>query len=100
MYGDLGSGKSNSDGSGGADVCDPLSDVYEQTTAELIKETVTTTTEESQCAGLNFFKEIIPGENQDLITTCTTVSYLCYCQIFKKISPIIAEATSNLLNNS
>ena len=78
------------------EICDPLGEVYGTTTSELIKKTVTITTEESQCAGLNFFKDITPGEDRNLITTCTAVSYWCCCETVKKVSPIIAEATSNL----
>ena len=34
------------------ETCNPLSKVYGKTTSELIKETVKTATEETQCAGL------------------------------------------------
>jgi hypothetical protein len=78
------------------EICDPLGEVYGTTTSEIIKETVTSATEEAQCAGLNFFKDITQGEDRDLIATCTAVSYGCCCETVKKVSPIIAEATSNL----
>lgn len=52
---------------GTQEICDPLDEVYGSTTSELIKQTVSTVTEESQCAGLNFFKDITLGENRDLI---------------------------------
>lgn len=78
------------------EMCDPLSEVYGKTASDIIKSTVTTATEETQCVGLNFFKEITPGENRDLISTCTAVSYWCCCETVKKVSPILAEATTNL----
>jgi len=63
----------------------------------LIKKTVSTATEETQCAGLNFFKEITPGEDRSLIATCTDICFWCCCESIKNISPIIAEATTNLI---
>ena len=63
----------------------------------LIKETVNTATEETQCAGLKFFKDITPGEDRSLIATCTEISFWCCCETIKKVSPIIAGATSNLM---
>jgi len=79
------------------EICDPLGEVYGTTTSELIKQTVSSATEETQCAGLNFFKDITPGEDRSLITTCTAVCYWCCCETVKKVSPIIAEATTNLI---
>jgi len=79
------------------EMCDPLGEVYGTTTSELIKGTVSSATEESQCAGLHFFKDITPGEDRSLITTCTAVCYWCCCETVKKVSPIIAEATINLI---
>ena len=61
-----------------------------------MKPTVTAATEETQCAGLNFFKDIKQGEERDLIPTCIAVSYWCCYETVKKVSPIITEATSNL----
>ena len=78
------------------EVCKPLDEVFGATASDIIKETVTTATEETQCVGLNFFREITPGENRELITTCTAVSYWCCCETIKKVSPILAEATINL----
>jgi len=79
------------------EICDPLDEVYGTTTSKLIKETVMTAKEETQCAGLNFFKAITPGEDRSLIATCTEISFWCCCETIKKVSPIIAEATSNLM---
>ena len=79
------------------EICDPLDEVYGTTTSQLIKETVSSATEETQCAGLHFFKDITPGEDRSLITTCTAVCYWCCCETVKKVSPIIAEATTNLM---
>nr|YP_009686251.1 hypothetical protein [Halamphora calidilacuna]QDR25066.1 hypothetical protein [Halamphora calidilacuna] len=79
------------------EICDPLNKVYGTTTSELIKETVKSLTEETQCPGLKFFNDITPGEDRFLITTCTAVCYWCCCDTVKKVSPIIAEATTNLI---
>jgi len=79
------------------EICNPLDEVYGATTSELIKETVNTATEETQCAGLKFFKAITPGEDRNLIETCTEICFWCCCGTVKKVSPIIAEATSNLM---
>jgi len=78
------------------EICDPLQNIYGDTAADIIKETVKTAKEETQCAGLNFFEAITPGENRDLITTCVAVSYWCCCETVKKVSPILAKATTNL----
>ena len=78
-------------------MCAPLGEVYGTTTSKIIKKTIQTATKESQCAGLNVFKDMTPGEDRSLITTCTTVCYWCCCETVKKVSPIIAEATNNLM---
>lgn len=79
------------------EICNPLPEVYGATTSKLIKETVNTATEETQCAGLKVFKAITPGEDRNLIETCTEICFWCCCETIKKVSPIIAEATSNLM---
>jgi len=79
------------------EICDPLDEVYGTTTSKLIKETVSTATEETQCAGLKFFNAMTPGKNRGLIATCTEISFWCCCETIKKVSPIIAEATTNLM---
>lgn len=79
------------------EICDPLDEVYGRTTSKLIKETVSTATEETQCAGLKFFNAMTPGEDRGLIATCTGIAYWCCCETIKKVSPIISEATSNLI---
>lgn len=78
-------------------ICDPLDEVYGTATSKLIKETVSTATEETQCAGLKFFNDMTPGEDRGLIATCTGISYWCCCETIKKVSPVIAEATANLM---
>ena len=77
--------------------CDPLDEIYGTTAATIIKETVTTVKEESQCAGIKFFGYIVKGEDRNLIQTCTSVCYWCCCETLKKTSPIIAEASTNLM---
>ena len=77
--------------------CEPLKEVYGKSSSDIIKDTVKTATEETQCAGLKFFKETTPGEDRNLIETCTTVVYWCCCESVKKVSPIIADATTNLM---
>nr|ULD16166.1 hypothetical protein [Cylindrotheca closterium]ULD16257.1 hypothetical protein [Cylindrotheca closterium] len=77
--------------------CDPLDGIYGPTTATVIKETVRTVKEDSQCAGIKIFDHIIKGEDQNLIGTCTNVCYWCCCEALKKTSPIIAEASINLM---
>nr|YP_010283131.1 hypothetical protein MKU15_pgp060 [Nitzschia traheaformis]ULD15895.1 hypothetical protein [Nitzschia traheaformis] len=79
------------------EICNPLDEVYGATTSNLIKETVQTATEETQCAGLKIFKAITPGKDRNLIETCTEISFWCCCETVKKVSPIIAEATNNLM---
>lgn len=41
--------------------------------------------------------DIRQGEDRNLIETCIGVSYLCGCETIKKVSPIIAEASTNLM---
>lgn len=79
------------------ELCDPLENVYGETTSNIIKDTVKTVKEESECAGLHFFGEITPGEDRTLISICTEISYWCCCETLKKASPIISEAASNLM---
>jgi len=79
------------------EICDPLDEVFGTTTSELIKKTVNTATEETQCAGLKFFNDMTPGEDRGLIATCTGISYWCCCETIKKVSPIIAEANNILM---
>jgi hypothetical protein len=78
--------------------CSPLKEIYGSTESEIIKKTIMTASEETQCAGLKFFNDMTPGEDRNLITSCITVCYWCCCNGIKKVSPIIAEATANLLN--
>ena len=77
--------------------CDPLDGIYGTTASNVIKETVKTVKEESQCAGIKFFNCIVNGKDQNLIETCTSLSYWCCCEAVKKVSPIIAEASTNLM---
>ena len=80
------------------EICNPLDDVYGTTTSKIIRETVTTATEEIQGVGLKLFGAIItPGEDWGLITTCTEIAFWCCCETIKKVSPVLAEATSNLM---
>jgi hypothetical protein len=82
------------------EVCTPLDEVYGRTSSEIIKKTIITATEETECAGLKFFNYITPaepGENRNLIATCTEICFWCCCETIKKVSPIIAEATTNLI---
>ena len=79
------------------ELCNPLNEVYGETTCQLIKETVTSAKEETQCVGLKFFKAIAPGEDRNLIETCTEICVWCCCETIKKVSPIIADATNNLM---
>ena len=79
------------------EICDPLNEVYGARTSELIKETVNIATEESQCVGLHFFKIRTPGEDRNLIETCTEIAFWCCCETVKKVSPVISEATNNLM---
>lgn len=79
------------------EICNPLDEVYGSITSDLIKETINTATEETQCAGLKVFKTITPGEDRNLIETCTNICFWCCCETVKKVSPIIAEATNNLM---
>lgn len=79
------------------EICDPLDEVYGTTTSKLIKETVSTATEETQCAGLKLFNDMTTGEDRNLIGTCTVIAYWCCCETIKKVSPIIAGASTNLM---
>jgi len=53
--------------------------------------------EETQCVGLKIFDVLTPGEDRNLIETCTEICFWCCCETVKKVSPIIAEATNNLM---
>ena len=55
--------------------CDPLDEIYGTTTSNVIKETVQTVKDESQCTGIKFFNSIAEGEDQNLIETCTSIYY-------------------------
>ena len=66
------------------EICNPLDEAYGTTTSNLIKEIVNTSTEESKCAGLKFFKHITPGENRNLIETCTEICFWYCCETIKK----------------
>lgn len=79
------------------EICDPLGEVYGTTASKIIKDTVNTATEETQCVGLKFFNYITPGEDRGLIESCTGICYWCCCETIKKVSPIIAEASTNLM---
>lgn len=79
------------------EICEPLEEVFGMTTSKLIKDRVHIAKEETQCVGLKFFKDITPGENRDLIATCIEISFWCCCETIKKVSPIIAEASSGLM---
>ena len=79
------------------EICNPLTEFYGSITSKLIKDTVRTATEESQCVRLRFFKDITPGEDRNLIATCTEISFWCCCETIKKVSPIITEAANNLM---
>lgn len=79
------------------EICNPLDQVYGAPTSEVIKETVLTATEETQCAGLKFFNIIAPGEDRNLIEVCTEICFWCCCETIKKVSPILSDATSNLM---
>jgi len=79
------------------EICHPLDQVYGKTTSELIKQTVSEATEESECAGVKFFNYLTPNQDQNLIEICTEICYWCCCEAIKKISPIIADTTNNLI---
>lgn len=79
------------------EVCNPLEAVYGTSTSEIIQETISSATEETQCVGLNFFKHMNSDDDKSLIDTCTAICYWCCCNGIKKVSPIIAEATTNLI---
>jgi hypothetical protein len=80
-----------------SDICHPLEDVYGTTAGGIMKETIRTATEETECVGLRFFADITPGEDRTLIESCATVCYWCCCETIQKVSPVIAGATINLL---
>lgn len=77
--------------------CKPLDDVFGITTYTVIKTIIKTVKEETQRAGLKLMDSIAKGEYQTLIQTCTSISYWCCCEALKKVSPIIAKATNNLI---
>ena len=58
------------------EICNSLDKVYGAATFEIIKEAVNIETEETQCAELNFFKDIIPDKDPNLIKTCTEIFFL------------------------
>ena len=79
------------------EICNPLEEVYGTTASERIKQTLTTATEDTQCALLHFFKRMTPSEDRSLVELCIQITFWCYCESIKKISPIIAETTNNLM---
>lgn len=78
--------------------CKPLENVYGETASDLIKTTIRSANQEADCVGLKVFAEITPGEDRNLIHTCALVVHYCCCETVKKISPIIASATINLID--
>ena len=81
------------------EICDPINEVYGEDTSDLIKKMVTKATEETQCTGLRVFNTLTEDEdrNRNLIETCTEICFWCCCETLKKVSPIISEATNNLM---
>ena len=79
--------------------CVPLEMIYGDTAAGIIKETIKSSTEETQCVGIRILGKIIPPkeENENLHKACTETAFWCCCETLKRVSPIIAEATVNLL---
>ena len=77
--------------------CNPLQAVYGKSGSKIIKKTISTSTEKSQCSGLTFFNSSTPGDDRNVIESCTAGWYWCCCETIKKVSPIIAGATVNLL---
>ena len=78
--------------------CHPLESIFGTTGSEIVEGTIKTATEETECVGIKAFSHLIPGEDRDLIATCATVCYWCCCETIKKVSPLIANATINLLD--
>lgn len=78
------------------ELCDPIDHVYGPMT-KVVKETVLNAKEESQCAGLHFIGDIASSEDRNLVKTCTVIAYWCCCETIKRVSPILAEATTNLM---
>ena len=74
-----------------------LNAVYGDTTFQIIKEIIITATEKTQCTGLKFFRNVT-GKERNLIESWTSICYWCCFEVVKRISPIIAEATINLIN--
>lgn len=81
-----------------SEICKPLEEVYGITGSQIIKKTILTATEETQCAGIKVFNHITPGEDRNLIGLCSEICYWCCCETITKVSPVIAGATINLLN--
>lgn len=68
------------------EICNPLEAIYGKRGSEIIKETISIGTEETQCARLKFFSDMTPGENRNLITSSTAVCSWCCSGTFKKVN--------------
>ena len=79
------------------ELCKSLEEVFRKPSAEVIKKTICTVTEETQCVGIKLFNFIEEGEDKNLIELCTAISFWCCCETIKKVSPVIAKATVNLI---
>lgn len=79
------------------EMCHPLKEVYGKAGADMIKQTLTSATEESQCAGLKLFGHITPNEDRHLLTMCTSIVYTVCCGLLNGASEVVREATTNLL---
>lgn len=80
------------------ELCKPLKEIFGSTASESFKSAMENPKEESECAAIRVYNHILhPAQDQKLVHTCTEICYWCCCESLKKVSPIIAEATFNLL---
>jgi len=83
--------------------CHRLEEIYgEGGSANIVRHTILQAKEESQCTSLKFFGDLIPlaeDDSTDLnrLALCGQICYYCCCEVIKKTSPVIAEATLNLI---
>ena len=76
--------------------CHPIEDMFGET-ASAIKSSVLHPKDEGSCVGIKMLGGITNGEDRSLIATCTDVCFWCCCETIKRVSPVIAEATTNLI---
>jgi hypothetical protein len=83
------------------DSCRPLESVFGKQGAKFARLSITEPKDEDSCVTMKVIGHLlkdskIPTDN-NLIDICSTLTYWCCCETVKKVSPVIAKATLNLI---